>query len=196
MEDALVLDDFMEEIIEMTRDIDYKLHAQGIHFPLLDGFQSLESDDAQIILLAEKDGFVEQITSDGYIEEGTFDKRIEAVINSTKQFMIESGCERVDEAFRFFKETKNTNFTFKTYVCDMIIPINDEKIVQRQFISYFYDPVINDFYQITVSSSPSSMPPKDIVLDKIDIENDKITSKLNEYMNEILNKIDYRKDSN
>jgi hypothetical protein len=40
------------------------------------------------------------------------------------------------------------------------------------------------------------MPPKDIVLDKIDIENDKITSKLNEYMNEILNKIDYRKDSN
>ena len=196
MEDALVLDDFMEEIIEMTRDIDYKLHAQGINFPLLEDFQVLESDDAQIILLAEKDGFVEQVTSDGYMEEGTFDKRIEAVINSTKQFMIESGCERVDEAFRFFKETKNANFTFKTYVCDMIIPINDEKIVQRQFISYFYDPVINDFYQITASSSPSSMPPKDIVLDKIDVENDKITSKLNKYMDEIINKIDYRKDSN
>ncbi len=196
MEDALVLDDFMEEIIEMTRDIDYKLHAQGINFPLLEDFQVLESDDAQIILLAEKDGFIEQVTSDGYMEEGTFDKRIEAVINSTKQFMIESGCERVDEAFRFFKETKNANFTFKTYVCDMIIPINDEKIVQRQFISYFYDSVINDFYQITVSSSPSSMPPKDIVLDKIDVENDKITSKLNKYMDEIINKIDYRKDSN
>ena len=196
MEDALVLDDFMEEIIEMTRDIDYKLHAQGINFPLLEDFQVLESDDAQIILLAEKDGFIEQVTSDGYMEEGTFDKRIEAVINSTKQFMIESGCERVDEAFRFFKESNNANFTFKTYVCDMIIPINDEKIVQRQFISYFYDPVINDFYQITVSSSPSSMPPKDIVLDKIDIENDKITFKLNKYIDEIINKIDYRKDSN
>ena len=196
MEDALVLDDFMEEIIELTRDIDYKLHAQGLNLPLLEGFQVLESDDPQIVLLAEKDGFLEQVISDGYMEEGTFDNRIDIVINTTKQFMKDTGCERVDEAFRFYKEAKNNSFTFRTYVCDMIIPINEDKIVQRQFISYFYDPVINDFYQITVSSNPTTMPPKDIVLDKIDIENDVVTSKLNKYMDEIIQKLEYRKDPN
>ena len=196
MDDVLVLDDFMEEIIELTRDIDYKLHAQGLNIPLLEGFQVLESDDPQIVLLAEKDGFLEQITSDGYMEEGTFDSRIELVIKTTKQFMKDTGCERVDEAFRFYKETKNNSFTFRTYVCDMIIPINDDKIVQRQFISYFFDPVINDFYQITVSSNPTTMPPKDIVLDKIDVENDIITSKLNKYMDEIIHELEYRKDPN
>lgn len=196
MEDALVIDDFMEEIIGITRDIDYQLHAQGLNIPLLEGFQVLESDDAQIILLAEKDGFTEQFTSDGYMEEGTFDQRVEVVIESTKQFMRDAGCERVDEAFRFYKETSNNSFTYRTYVCDMIIPINDEKIVQRQFISYFYDPVINDFYQITVSSSPATMPPKDIVLEKVDIDNDKVTSLLNKYMDEITQKLDYRKDPN
>lgn len=196
MDDTLVLDDFMENIIELTRDIDYKLHAQGLNIPLLDGFQVLESDDAKIILLAEKDGYIEQITSDGYLEEGTFDKRIDAVINSTKQFMIESGCENVDNAFRFYKESNNNSLTFKTYVCDVIIPIDGEKLYQRQFISYFFDPIINDFYQITISSGPSSMPPKDIILDKIDIENDKVTALLDKYTNEIIEKLNYRKDPN
>ena len=194
MENEFELDDFAAEVVEMTRDMDYTLHAQGLEIPLLDGFQLLESDDPQIVLLATKDEYIEQVTSDGYIEEGTFDKRIETVINTTKQFMLDSGCEKVDDSFRFYKDSDNEIFKFKTYVCDMIIPLKDEKIVTRQFISYFYEPVVQDFYQITVSSAPVKMPPEEIILDKIDIENDKITSKLNKYMDEIIEKFDYKSD--
>ena len=194
MDEVLELDDFAGNIIQMTRDLDYMLHAQGLDIPLLDGFQLLESDDPQIVLLATKDDYIEQVTSDGYAEAGTFDKRIESVISTTKQFMKDSGCEDVDNCFRFYKETEKEKFNFKTYVCDMIIPIKGDKLLTRQFISYFYEPVIQDFYQITVSSAPVKMPSKEILLGKIDLDNDKVTSKLNKYMDEIIEKFDYKTD--
>ena len=38
------------------------------------------------------------------------------------------------------------------------------------------------------------MPPEEIILGKIDIENDKVTKQLNEYMDKVLEDFDYRKD--
>ena len=37
--------------------------------------------------------------SDGYIEDGQFEDRINKVINSSKQFMITRGCENLDGSF-------------------------------------------------------------------------------------------------
>ena len=194
MEEDIVIDEMSGNLLETLRDMNYELHAQGLYMPLLDGFQKLESDDPQVLLLAEKDGCIEQVTSDGYCEEGTFDKRIEAVIKSTKDFMKECGCEDIDNSFRFYKDYNNEVFNYKVYVCDMIIPIKGANLITRQFIAYFVEPVMNDFYQITLSSAPVNMPPEEIILGKIDLENDKVTKELNGLMDKILNDFEYHKD--
>ncbi len=192
--DDFVVDESMEEIIGMVKDMNFQLHAQGLYMPLLKGFQRLESDDPQILLLAEKDGCIEQITADGYCEDGTFNNRITEVIESTKAFMKESKCENVDNSFRFYKDYTNEIFDYKIYVCDMIVPIKDAKIITRQFIAYFVEPAVKDFYQITIASAPVTMPPEEIILDKIDLENDKVTKKIYDLMINVLDDFDYRKD--
>ena len=194
MEEAMDFGENVGDILQTVRDMNFQLHSQGLYMPILEDFQLLESDNAQTIIMAEKDGCIEELVSDGYCEDGSFQKRIDDVILSTKNFMKESKCEEIDDSFRFYKDYDNGIFQFKVYVCDMIIPIKDAKIITRQFIAYFVEPVMKDFYQITISSAPVNMPPEEIILGKIDIENDKVTKQLNEYMDKVLQDFDYRKD--
>ena len=194
MEDDIIVDEQLGEVLQTVRDMNYDLHAQTLYFPILDGFKLMENDDPQSIYFAEKDGYLEQLVSDGYCEESEFEERIENVIDSTRAFMNDSGCERVEDSFRYYKDSDNGVFKFKTYVCDTIIPIKGARLITRQFISFFIEPIMKDFYQITISSSPVTMPPEEIIIEEINIEKDKVTKKLNEYMDKVIEDLEYRKD--
>ena len=126
--------------------------------------------------------------SDGHIENDDFEKRIDLVINNTKNFMKSNNCENVENSFKFYKEYTNGIFNFKIYVCDLII----QGKVLRQFISYFVEPKLQDFYQLTVSVGPFDFPTNQIKIDQIDLNNDSTTKSLDILNTLLLNNLKYK----
>ena len=135
---------------------------------------------------------MEQLTSDGYIKDEEFEERIRLVIHNTKQYMKNNGCENVDNSFIYYKDYNNGIFNFKLYIQDLIINVQNQKKVIRNFIAYFLEPKLHDFYQLTLGAGPFNMPTELLKPGIIDLENDQITISLNNAMNLILNNLKYK----
>lgn len=167
---------------------DYKSHAKQLSIPILNGFKLENNLDKQTILFAQGNGYIEQLVSDGHIENNDFEKRIDLVINNTKNFMKANNCENVENSFKFYKDYTNGIFNFKIYICDLII----QGKVLRQFISYFVEPKLQDFYQLTVSVGPFDFPTNQIKIDQIDLNNDPTTKSLDILNTLLLNNLKYK----
>ena len=178
--------------VDLARKMNFKLHAEQLDIPVVNGLQVLEDGDPQTVLLASSQRFVEQLTSDGLVDKDGFLQRIEDVIKSTKDFMTEIGCENVDNSFIFYKDYNNGVFDFKIYVCDIIKPIDGENKIIRQFNAYFVEPKDLDFYQLSLSSGPFSYPSDQIKVGVVDLENDLITNTLNDMMTHVLDNLKYK----
>lgn len=177
---------------DMARMMNYRLHAEQLFVPILNDFQVEIDNNPQTILLASGHGFTEQLTSDGYINDGEFKQRIELVINNTKQFMKNSGCENVDNSFIYHKNYNNGVFEFELYVCDMIIPVGMEKKIIRQFNAYFVEPKMHDFYQLSLSAGPFTMPTEMLRAGTIDLNNDNVTISLDNLMKTLMDNLKYK----
>ena len=59
--------------IDMARMMNYRLHAEQLFVPVLNGFQIENDNNPQTILLASGHGYIEQLTSDGHIDDGQFE---------------------------------------------------------------------------------------------------------------------------
>lgn len=171
--------------------INYKLHAEQLDIPILEGFQIEEIDNPRTILFAIGKEYIEQITSDGFVGKGEFEERINYIIDCTKVFMRDNKCENVDDSFTFYEDYNNGIFDFKLYFQDMIIPLVNEIRIVRSLNAFFIEPKMKDFYQVTLSASPivlSTNEPK-----KIDSEYDKVSSNLDILMKKILSNLKYKK---
>ncbi len=177
---------------DMARIMNYRMHAEQLFIPILNDFQIQNDNNPQTILLASGRGFMEQLTSDGYIEDGQFEKRIDLVINNTKQFMKNNGCEDVDNSFIYYKDYNNGIFNFKLYVQDMIINVQNQKKVIRNFIAYFVEPKMHDFYQLSLGAGPFTMPTEQLKIGIIDLKQDQITISLDNLMQTILDNLKYK----
>lgn len=177
---------------DMARMMNYRLHAEQLFIPVLNGFTVENDNNPQTILVASGHGFTEQVTSDGHLESGEFEQRIDLVINSTKQFMKNSGCENADNSFIYYKDYNNGVFNFKIYVCDMIIPVNGERKVIRQFIAYFEEPNMQDFYQLSLSAGPFTLPTEMLKTGIIDTTNDQVTMSLNNVLKTLMDNLKYK----
>lgn len=184
-------DNNMDKIISMAKIMNFREHANQLRIPLLKDFNVIQDDSPQTIFIAEKDGYLEQITTDGYIEE-TIDERIDVIINNTKDYMLNSGCIDIDKSFKYYKDYTNNIFNYKIYVCDLIVPANDEIKVVRQFNAYFIEEKMHDFYQVSISSAPMDYPNNNLKVDMIDIENDPITKELYNKLIAVLNNLGYK----
>lgn len=185
-------DNQMNMMADAARMMNYKLHAEQLNIPIVNGFQVENDGNPQTILLASGHGFTEQLTSDGFIQDGDFENRINLVITNTKQFMKNNNCENVDNSFIYYKDYSNGVFNFKLYVQDMIIPIQNEKKVIRTLIAYFVEPKMNDFYQMSLSVGPFTMPTEQLKIGTIDLQNDQITISLDNLMKNILDNLKYK----
>lgn len=176
---------------DMARMLNYRTHAEQLFIPVLDGFQIIADENPQTVLHAEGHGFTEQLTSDGSLETDTFESRIDLTINATKQYLKANGCEKAEESFIYYKDYNNGTFTFKIYVCDIIIP-REQKQVIRQFCAYFVEPKMNDFYQLSLSAGPFNMPTEQLKPGIIDLENDLVTQSLDNVLKVILDNLKYK----
>ena len=181
---------------EMTRKMNYGLHAEQLDVPILNIVELVENNNPQAIITAVGNGYMEQLVSDGYIEDGTFNQRIELVIDNTKKYMKQNGYENVDNSFIYYKDYNNGVFTFKIYVCDMIINNGTSKSVIRQFNAYFVEPKMKDFYQFSLATGPFNMPTEILKVGTIDLENDIVTQSLDDLMMMLLENIKYREEEN
>lgn len=186
------MDNQQQIAMDTARMMNYRMHAEQLFIPVLKDFEIKNDNNPQTVLLAEGHGFVEQLTSDGHIDDGQFEQRIDLVINNTKQFMRNSGCEDVDNSFMYHKDYNNGTFSFKVYVCDMIILANGEKKAIRQFIAYFVEPKMHDFYQLSLSAGPFVMPTEQLKLGIIELENDQVTLTLDTLMKTLLDNLKYK----
>lgn len=177
---------------DMARMMNYRLHAEQLFIPVLNGFIVETDNNPQTILVASGHGFTEQLTSDGHLSPGEFEQRIDLVINSTKQFMKNSGCENAENSFIYYKDYNNGVFNFKIYVCDMIIPVNGERKVIRQFIAYFEEPNMQDFYQLSLSAGPFTLPTEMLKAGVIDTTNDQVTMSLNNVLKTLMDNLKYK----
>lgn len=178
--------------MEMARMMNYRMHAEQLFVPILNDFQVENDNNPQTILLASGHGFVEQLTSDGHIDDGQFEQRIDLVIKNTKEFMKNNNCENVDNSFIFYKEYNSGVFDFKLYIQDMIIPVQNEKKVIRNFIAYFVEPKMHDFYQFSLSAGPFTMPTEQLKIGIIDLQNDQVTISLDNLMKTLLDNLKYK----
>lgn len=184
------MDNKKDIIMNMAKIMNLREHAKQLMIPVLKDFTVIQDDNPQTVFIAEKDGYLEQITTDGFIEE-SIEERIDVIINNTMNYMANSGCIDVDKSFKYFKDYTNDIFNYKIYVCDLIVPVDNEIKVVRQFNAYFIEERMHDFYQVSISSSPISYPNTDLNIDKIDIENDIITKELNNKLISVLTHLKY-----
>ena len=177
---------------ELARRMNLKLHAEQLNIPIVSGFQIVNDNNPQTIVMASKGAYTEQLTSDGYIADGDFEKRINLVIENTKKFMKANNCENIDDSFIYYKDYSNGTFNYKLYFEDIIIPVQVERKIIRMIIAYFVEPRMHDFYQMSLSVGPFGMPTEILKPGVIDIENDKVTWALDKIMKDILDNLKYK----
>lgn len=177
---------------ELAKRMNYRLHAKQLNIPILNDFVVQEDGNPQTVLLATGSGFIEQLTSDGFVEEGDFEKRINLVIDNTKQFMRINGCENVNNSFMKLREYSNGTFNFSIYVQDMVLPIPGQKRVLRSFVAFFYEPRMKDFYQFTLSIGPIALPAEHLKVWKIDLIDDQVTIGLDSMLKTLLDNLSYK----
>ena len=178
--------------VDAARNINYRLHAEQLNIPIVKGFQLQKDENPQTIIFAAGQGITEQLVSDGYIEDGKFNERIELVIANTKEFMKTYNCEKIEDSFIYFKDYSNGIFEYKLYFQDMIIPLESGKVVLRSLNAYFVEPKMHDFYQLSVTMGPFNLPTEFLKVGQIDLENDKITKTLDIIMIGLLDNLKYR----
>lgn len=179
--------------VDMARFMNYGSHAEQLAIPLLNNFNVIKSENPQVVFVSSAEAFVYQVVSDGPLRsEETFDDRVNLVVRNTKEYMKQQNMDDVDKSFFFYKDYKNDTFGFKVYVQDLILTMDNQKKVVRQLNAYFVEPRFNDFYQVTVSAGPFSMPTQMLKLGTVDLENDQITKILDTMMDNVLNNLKYR----
>ena len=177
---------------EMAEMLNYKKHAEILNVPIIQGFEIKNDNNPQTILLAAKEGFVEQLVSDGPIGNDNFEDRVNLVINNTKQFMKNNSEENVDNSFIYYKDYSNGLFNFKIYVCDMVMTVTGERKIIRQFNAYFVEPKMRDFYQLSLSAGPFAFPTEQLKAGTLDLVNDQTTILLNNLMQVLMDNLKYK----
>lgn len=180
-----------QEASHIAKLMNYRMHAQVLDIPIFVGFQELENNDPQTILLAKKDGITEQLVSDGFIEKNEFENRIELVIKNTKEWMKNNGFYSVENSFMYHKDYNNGVFNFKIYFQNMIGMSKGDKYVIRNIIAYFYEPRFSDFYQFQIGAY-FDYPLEQFKIGVIDLDNDEVAKTLDTMMNNLLDNLKYK----
>ncbi len=178
--------------MDMARMMNCRLHAEQLFVPVLNEFRIENDNNPQTILLASGHGYIEQLTSDGHIEDGQFEQRIDLVIKNTKDFMRNNNCENVDNSFIYYKDYNNGIFNFKLYFQDMVIPAQNEKKVIRNLLAYFVEPRMHDFYQFSLGAGPFTMPTELLKIGTVDLQSDQVTMALDKLMKDLLDNLKYK----
>lgn len=179
-------DDLMVKANQIAIQMNYKLHAAQFDIPMFNFMKKTDSPYTQVVFVAEGGGYIEQLVSDGHINDGEFEQRVDLVISNTKK------VPGVQIDFFNYKDYSNGIFNFKLYFQDMIIPTSEGNKISRSINAYFVEPKMHDFYQFSLSTEPLLMPTKELKPGVIDLENDKLTLALNNLMKDLLDNLKYK----
>ena len=182
----------LDQVLRIAEVGNYKLHAENLMIPVLKGLEIRNVDNApEVLLFADSDTLCEQLISDGHVEKDEVKDRLKAIIETTKSFMNDIGCIDVDNSFIYLKDFATEDFEFKEYVQDIIFEEDSVKRIIRQINAYFYEPVMEDYYQFSLSTGPYEFDHSNIVVGEVDFEHDEITTKLDVKMDILLQNIRY-----
>lgn len=180
-----------DKALEFVKKLN-EAYPDNFNIPILGGFRLIDNPGT-LFTAVSPDGYVEQFLIDGkLLEDEDFDKRLEKVIDKTKQSMRDSGLDNPDIHFIDYKKVKSNGIDFTVYIQDNVININNKSRIIRQFNIYFLDNKSNNFNLLTLASPPIDLPSDKIIVDRIDLENDVITKNLDVIVTDIINNINYK----
>ncbi len=180
-----------DKVLEFVKKLN-EVYSDNFNIPILSGFK-LVDNPGTLFTAVSPEGYVEQFIIDGkLLEDEDFDKRLEKVIDKTKQSMRDSGLDNPDIHFINYKKVKSNGIDFSVYIQDNIINISNKFRIIRQFNIYFLDKNSNNFNLLTLASPPIELPNDKIIVDRIDLENDVITNNLDIIVTDIINNISYK----
>ena len=180
-----------DKVLEFVKKLN-EVYSDNFNIPILSGFK-LVDNPGTLFTAVSPEGYVEQFIIDGkLLEDEDFDKRLEKVIDKTKQSMRDSGLDNPDIHFINYKKVKSNGIDFSVYIQDNIINISNKFRIIRQFNIYFLDKNSNNFNLLTLASPPIELPSDKIIVDRIDLENDVITKNLDVIVTDIINNINYK----
>ena len=176
--------------LKMAKITNYKTHAEILSIPTLNIFERIEEKDPQTILIAKGKGFIEQLVSDGYIDE-EIDERIKLVIEKTNELLKINGLDNTENTYIYYKDYNNGTFNFKIYVQDIIVNTENKNNILRTFTAFFIEPKMKDFYQFSLSADPKEFPNDNIEPGKIDLSVES-TKALDDIMTLLLKGLTYK----
>ena len=180
-----------DKVLEFVKKLN-EVYSDNFNIPILSGFK-LVDNPGTLFTAVSPEGYVEQFIIDGkLLEDEDFDKRLEKVIDKTKQSMRDSGLDNPDIHFINYKKVKSNGIDFSVYIQDNIINISNKFRIIRQFNIYFFFIFSNNFNLLTLASPPIELPNDKIIVDRIDLENDVITNNLDIIVTDIINNISYK----
>lgn len=179
-----------------NNQIQLKDCAKVLSIPLLNQLKQVESDDPQVVLYAisEDQTIDEQLLITSPLFEGeTFDMRINHTIADLNKTLLDSPQYLEGTQCFFYKDYKNKDFDFKVYVQDVIAKTNETKtVILRMVLAYFLEPKFNVVYRLSITCGPFNYPSNDLILGKVDLENDKVTKILIGLLEQLMDNLVYR----
>ena len=103
-----------DKVLEFVKKLN-EVYSDNFNIPILSGFK-LVDNPGTLFTAVSPEGYVEQFIIDGkLLEDEDFDKRLEKVIDKTKQSMRDSGLDNPDIHFINYKKVKSNGIDFSVY---------------------------------------------------------------------------------
>ncbi len=178
-----------DKALEFARKLNEK-YTDNLNIPILGGFKVINNPGTMFTAVSDE-GYVEQFIVDSKLVDGEdFESHLAKVIESTTIAMQNAGLDK--PSLKLHKEYEANNLKFKVYIQDnKILAGNKERFI-RQFNIYFVEPNSGAFHLLSLATPPFDLPTDKIIVDKIDLVNDKITNGLDTACTDIMNHITYK----
>ena len=191
------MEDFEKDIIQINKKANSLANIENLIIPIPEGFEVIREDikDPNLIFLAQSGNFVEQLLTDGELdEEENFEDRIQKLIDETSE-SIRGNILYSDERFMtYYRTYSNDIIEFNVYIQDILSGTLNNKILIRQLNAYFLEPMGREVCQLSIASGPYDANKEKLLNSITNYKEDPIIKNLDNILNPIMENLVYRDD--
>ena len=188
------MEDFEKNIEKIAKKMNSIEHVSKLFIPIPDGFEVVKEDlkSDNLIFVAQKDNIVEQLLTDGELEEDEkFEDRIEKLIQETANSIKDNPLYNDERFMTYYRTYANDIIEFNIYIQDILAGTKENKILIRQLNAYFLEPMGREVCQLSLASGPYDANNTKLINAITNYSEDKIISNLDDLLDQILEQLVY-----
>jgi len=191
------MEDIEEKIFKIANKANSLANIDKLNIPIPDGFEVIKEElmDPNLIFVAQKDNYIEQLLTDGRVEENEdIEQRIEKVISETANSIKDNPLYDDNRFMTYYRTYFNDVIEFNIYIQDILAGSSKDKVFIRQLNAYFLEPIGREFCQLSVASGPYDVKDNKLINSITDYSEDLIIKDLDNLLNSILENLVYKDD--